>query len=416
MKKQISLAMAAAMAMSMTMPVMADGVSLTIFNSKSEIQSQMDEMAAKYSAEKGVDAVVYYSSDTVAAHMATKYASGEPYVLAMVDAKDIYSLGAEHAIDMTGADWVANTNYAIGIDGQVNGYPVCVEARGLMYNKAAIEGIIGEEFVPENYETLDAFKGLIDTLKEGGMESPVAIMKEDWSLGAHYLQQVYEEQPDVDACIDALYAGEFDLANDAKWNSLMDTFDVLKENNIWKDAPIAAEREMSEAYLAMGDVAFMFGGNWDWSLIKEFDEAADLGMMALPQNTEDGTNKVMLGGGSKFFMIDNSDKVTDEQRQAAIDFLNWLALDPEGQDFVVNTCSLVPAFSSNELPVSDPLGASVKAFADNGQLLGSYNYAPDDHYAKLGASFQKYLADQIDRDGFAAEVCDYWKTTTPVAH
>lgn len=419
MKKQISFAMAAAMACSMiaAVPAMADDVTLDIFNSKSEIQSQFEEMAAKYSEEhEGVKLEVYYSSDTVAAHMASKYASGQPYTLAMVDAKDIYSLGAEHAIDLSGEDWVKDTNYAIGVDGQVNGFPVCIEARGLMYNADAISAITGEDFVPENYKTLDAFKELIETLKEGGMESPVAIMKEDWSLGAHFLQEVYEEQEDVEGCIAALHAGEFDLAGNEKWNSLMDTFDVLKENNYEKEAPIAAERELLEMYLAEGDVAFMFGGNWDWSLIKEFDYAENMGMMAVPQNTEDGTNEKLVGGGSKFFMIDSSDAVSDEQRQAAKDFLNWLANDPEGQDFIVNTCSLVPAFSSNELEVSDPLGASVKAYADGGNLIPNYDYAPDDHYAKMGASFQKYLGDEIDRDGFAAEICDYWKNTTPVVH
>jgi raffinose/stachyose/melibiose transport system substrate-binding protein len=35
---------------------------------------------------------------------------------------------------------------------------------------------------------------------------------------------------------------------------------------------------------------------------------------------------------------------------------------------------------------------------------------PDDHYAKVGASFQKYLANEIDRAGFAAEIQDYWKS------
>ena len=51
----------------------ADGkVSITIFNSKIEVQEQFEEMAKEYSASKGVDVEVYYSNDTVAAHMATR--------------------------------------------------------------------------------------------------------------------------------------------------------------------------------------------------------------------------------------------------------------------------------------------------------------------------------------------------------
>ena len=103
MKKRVSLAMAAAMALSVSavgsMPVMAADVSITIFNSKMEIQSQMEEMAAEYSEAHGVDVEVYYSNDTVAAHLGTRYASNDPYTISMVDAKDVYSLGAEHAVD-----------------------------------------------------------------------------------------------------------------------------------------------------------------------------------------------------------------------------------------------------------------------------------------------------------------------------
>ena len=56
----------------------AGDVSLTIFNTKSEIQTAMEAMAAEYSEATGVDVEIYYSNDTVAAHMATKYASNDP--------------------------------------------------------------------------------------------------------------------------------------------------------------------------------------------------------------------------------------------------------------------------------------------------------------------------------------------------
>ena len=418
MKKQISLLLATAMTASMVMtavPVMADDVSITIFNSKMEIQSQLEEMAAKYSEEKGVHVEVYYSSDTVAAHMSTRYASNEPYTISMVDAKDIYSLAPEHGVDLSDQDWVNDTTQEIAIDGKVYGFPVCVEARGIIYNKTAIEDTLGEEFDPANYATYDAFAELLENLKANGMETPTGVMKEDWSLAAHYLAQVYEERDDVDGFITALHEGTADLANDEKFNALMDTFDLLKENNYAKDSAIAAVREDTEMYLADGDIAFMFGGNWDWSVLSEYDPAGEMGMMAVPQN-DDAYNTKLVGGGSKYFFIDNSEQTSEEQVAAAKDFLNWLVYDEEGQDFLVNTCALVPAYSNIELPVADPLGISVKAYGDAGAMVDNYNYAPDDHYAKCGASFQKYLAGEIDRAGLAAEVEAYWQDTAPVEH
>ncbi|MCR5150880.1 MAG: ABC transporter substrate-binding protein [Clostridiales bacterium] len=390
-----------------------DGATLTIFNSKMEIQSQMEEMAQKYSSEKGVNVEVYYSSDTVAAHMSTKYASKDPYVLSMVDAKDIYSLGAEHAIDLSAEKWVGDTTQAISVDSKVLGFPVCVEARGILYNGDAIKKATGKDFDPAAIKTTADLKALIDEIVAGGAELPVGLQKEDWSLGAHYFAEVYEMHEDPDAFIAGIKDGSVSLKDDSVFNALMDTFDVLKEYNYAKDAPISAEREVTEMMLAEGDLCFKFGGNWDWSNMSGTDYTENIGMMPVPSSL-DGYNTTLVGGGSKYFFIDNS--VSEELQQAAKDFLNWLVYDEEGQDFLVNTCALVPAFSNITLPVSDPLGASVKAYADNGALTPNYNYLPDDHYAKIGASFQKYLAGQIDRAGFADEITAYWATAEVGAH
>lgn len=418
MRRKATLAITLAAAMAATaVPAMADDkVSITIFNSKMEIQSQFEEMAEKYAEDNGINIEVYYTNDTVSAHLATKYSSGDPYTLAMVDAKDVYSLAKDHAIDMSDQEWVKNTNYAIGIDDQINGFPMCVEARGLIYNADAIEAITGETFNPDDYKTLDSFKELIEQLKEGGMETPTGIMKEDWSLGGHFLSQVSEEQPDVEEFITKLHEGEADLINNEKFNSLMDFFDVMKENNYAKDSAIAAEREVTEMMLAEGEIAFMYGGNWDWSVINAYDYTENMGMMPIPQNTDDGTNEKLVGGGSKYFMIDSSDTTTDEQRQAALDFLEWLADSEEGQKFITEDCALVPAFSNNENEVADPLGKSVKKYADEGAMIDNYNYMPDDHISLCGAIFQKYLAGQMDRAEFATEIEDYWKSTDVVEH
>ena len=415
-KATLAITLAAAMAATAVPAIADDKVSITIFNSKMEIQSQFEEMAEKYAEDNGINIEVYYSNDTVAAHLATKYSSGDPYTLAMVDAKDVYSLAKDHAIDMSDQEWVKNTNYAIGIDDQINGFPMSVEARGLIYNADAIEAITGETFNPDDYKTLDSFKELIEQLKEGGMETPTGIMKEDWSLGGHFLSQVSEEQPDVEEFITKLHEGEADLINNEKFNSLMDFFDVMMENNYAKDSAIAAEREVTEMMLAEGEIAFMYGGNWDWSVINAYDYTENMGMMPIPQNTDDGTNEKLVGGGSKYFMIDSSDTTTDEQRQAALDFLEWLADSEEGQKFITEDCALVPAFTNNENEVADPLGKSVKKYADEGAMIDNYNYMPDDHISLCGAIFQKYLAGQMDRAEFATEIEDYWKSTDVVEH
>ena len=412
--RKLGLAIATLAVAAMTVTPVLAATELTVFNSKSEVQTQFEEEATAYSDAAGVDMTVTMSNDPVITHMGTKYSSNDPYVLSMVDAKDIYSLTPEHGIDLADLDAAADTDYAIEIDGKVAALPFCVEARGVMYNKTAIEDITGEEFDPASVATLDDFKALLDKLVEGGMEAPVAIMSEDWSLAAHYIAQVVEEQEDPEAYVQALCAGEGDIINNEKFNSLMDTFDVLMEYNYAKDAAATADRNTSEDMLAWGDVAFMFGGNWDWSLIVQSESDSEMGMMPVPQNTDDGTNEKLVGGGSKYFFIDSS--VSEEQQQAAKDFLNWMAKDADGQDFITNKCALISPYKSNTLDVADPLSACVKAYADAGSLIDNYLFFPDDHITMVGASMQKYLGGKIDRQGLADELTEYWKGATPIAH
>ena len=415
MKKTIALLLALVMVFALAgTSAFAAPVEVTIFNSKMEIQDRLLELQDEWNdSHDDIHIDVMYSSDTVAAHMSTKYASNDPYVISMVDAKDIFSLGPDHALDLTGEPWVENTTQAISVDGKVLGFPVCVEARGILYNADAIEAATGEAFDPAAVRTTEDFQALIDKLIAGGMETPCGLQKEDWSLGAHFLQQVYEMQPDPDAFIAGIKDGSVKLAEDPVYNALMDAFDVMKENNWMKDAPLSAVREDTEMYLADGDIAFLFGGNWDWSVLSEYDPAENMGMMPVPSALDEYNTK-LVGGGSKYFFIDNS--VSAEQQEAAKEFLNWLVLDEAGQDFLVNKCALVPAFSNITLPVSDPLGASVKSYVDAGQMIADYRYAPDDHYAKNGISFQKYLAGQIDRAGLADEITAYWATAEVGAH
>ena len=72
----------------------AGGASISIFNSKPEIQTQFEDMAKEYEEKNGVHVEVYNADTdtTVASQIATRYASHDPYTLTMVDPKDIYAI------------------------------------------------------------------------------------------------------------------------------------------------------------------------------------------------------------------------------------------------------------------------------------------------------------------------------------
>ena len=302
-----------------------DGTSITLFNSKNEIQEDFENLAKTYEEQTGVHVEVYYSQDTVSAHLATKYASKAPYTINMVDAKDIYSLGKQYGADMSDMDWVGDTDYAISVDDKVLGFPTCIEARGILYNEAAIKKALGEDFDPSKIATLDDFKAMCEKLKAAGMETPTAVLGPDWSLAAHYLQQVYEEREDPEAFVQDLYAGKVDLMKDEKFNALMDTFDTLKEYNMFKAQGSNAEDELVHQAMSEGTDAFQFGGCWEWNDLLTYDYNGPVGIMPVPQNVKDDYTGKLVGGGSKYFYVDGSEYTSEADQEAGKAFLEWLA-------------------------------------------------------------------------------------------
>ena len=132
--------------------------------------------------------------------------------------------------------------------------------------------------------------------------------------------------------------------------------------------------------------------------------------MPVVQNDTTGNanvNSYLCGGATKQVMIDK--ECNDEQQQAAAKaFLSWLVDSEEGQNVLVNECSLVPAISTITQEATNPLARSVQQYASEGKLFDQPSNYPGDHWATVGAIMQKYLAGEEGREEFAQEVQDYW--------
>lgn len=394
------------------------GVKIEMLNTKSEIQEQLENAAAEWGELTGATLEVYtIGSGSPSQEISSRYAAKNAPALIMGDIQDVVSVCQENGVDLSGEAWAANggTEYGYSVDGKLYSFPFCIEGRGLMYNKTAIEDTLGEEWDPSSVTNMDDLKELLDKLVENGMESPVALNMEDWSIAGHYFTLVYEEQDGTlegaEKLISELKAGTADLTQNNRFNSLMDTWDLLMEYNINKDDPLAADYDMNAADFAEGEVAFWFNGNWAWAETSDYiEEGTELGIMPVVQNDTTGNENVNTyigGSASKHVMIDKT--CNDEQQQAAAkDFLDWLANTPEGNSVLVDDCSLVPAFSNITAEATNDLGKSVQEYSNNGELFPGVTDYPGDHWAEVGAIMQKYLGGQIDRAQFADEVEAYW--------
>ncbi|MGC5776015.1 ABC transporter substrate-binding protein [Paenibacillus pabuli] len=396
-----------------------DQVKITFLNSKSEINSQLEQAARDFQTENpdiSLEIIPVGSGQSPFEKASALYASGNPTTMMMLDTGDVEKF-KDRVLDLTSEKWmkdaVENSTTATTFDGKNYAFPFSIEGYGFIYNQQVLDQAVGGTFDPKSVQTTDQLEDLFKKITATG-KSPLIISPMDWSLGAHYLALAYGGQsPDrtkVDQFITDLKAGTADLASNAVFNGLMDTFDLMKTYNIDKASPLSGTYERGPEVLGKGEVGIWFQGNWAWPQIHSFDTAnGQYGFLPVPvsNNSEDFGNTQISAAVSKRILIDK-EKSTPAQQEAAKKFLDWMVYQDKGQDFLVNQASVIPAFSNITLEPADPLGKSIGEYIKAGKIEESMSTLPADHWSKLGASMQKYLADVIDRQGLAQEIQAYW--------
>lgn len=395
-------------------------VSITFFHSKGEIHEALEQIAEMYEEQTGVhiEVQVAGAGESPYTKITTAYNAGTPPTIAMLDTTDVVSLAESKALDLSGEDWVSECDgYLTTVDGKVYSFPFCIEGRGIIYNKAVIEKTLGNEFDPSTITSYDALKSLLESLRMAGMENPVIISSEDWSLGAHQLQYIYEwydgTNDGAEVVINELKDGSIDLLSYNRFTEFLDTLDLLLEYNYYKADPLGAVYEQDPIYLYDGEAALWFNGCWAWPNIAEAGASPDDEYGFLPyvvtNDTSDFANYQIQAASSKQIMID-AVKATEAEQNAAKDFLNWLVYDETGQKALVELCNVIPAAANNTFEPLDPLSADIKNKMANDLTFSASAIVPGDHWSVLGASMQKYIAGQSSREELARDINSYWQS------
>ena len=394
------------------------GTSITLLNSKAEIQSALVEMGAEFEKKSGVHVEVMpvTDGDSPYTKVVSLYNSGNPPTMSILDTTDVIALAEEKAADLSSEPWLAEAEgYLTEVNGKVYSFPLCIEGRGMIYNKSVIETALGGSFDPASIRTLDDFTALLDRLVEAGIERPVSLAMEDWSLGAHHLQYVYETydgtSAGADEAIELLKSGQLDLTSYDRMSQFLDMFDVLRTYNVAKSDPLGADYDEMAIDLVDGKTAFWFNGNWAWPNLEDADAEKDDEYGFLPyfmnNDPDDFVNWQIQASPSKQVMLDGV-VATEQQLAAAKEFLNWIVYSEIGQQMLVKTCNIIPPFRNNPYEPSDPLSRDIYSHVHDGTAFNTSAIVPNDHWSILGAAMQKYLAGRSDRAELIASIEDYW--------
>lgn len=395
-----------------------EGTSITLLNSKAEIQNALVEMSAEFEKKSGVyvEVMPVTDGDSPYTKVVSLYNSGNPPTMSILDTTDVIALAEEKAADLSNEAWLKEAEgYLTEVNGKVYSFPLCIEGRGIIYNKQVIEDTLGETFDPASIRTLDDFVTLLDRLVEAGMEHPVSLAMEDWSLGAHHLQYIYETYDGTSAgaaeVIEQIKAGQLDLTTYDRMSQFLDMFDVLMKYNVAASDPLGADYDEMAIDLVDGKTAFWFNGNWAWPNLEDADAEKDDAYGFLPyfmnNDPDDFVNCQIQASPSKQVMLDGV-VATEKQLAAAKEFLNWIVYSEIGQQMLVKTCNIIPPFQNNPYEPSDPLSRDIYNHVHDGAAFNASAIVPNDHWSVLGAAMQKYLAQRSDRAELIASIEDYW--------
>lgn len=301
------------------------------------------------------------------------------------------------------------------MNGKVYSFPLCIEGRGIIYNRTVIEETLGESFDPASITTLADFTGLLDRLVAAGMDRPLSLAKEDWSLGAHQLQYIYETyngtSEGAQEVIEQIKTGQLDLTAYSRTHEFLDAFDVLKKYNVSAKDPLGADYDEMAIDLADGKTAFWFNGNWAWPNLSEAGAENEDAYGFLPyfmnNDPNDFVNQKIQASPSKQIMLDGQ-MASEKEQAAAREFLNWIVYSEIGQQMLVKTCNIIPPFQNNPYEPSDPLSRDIYERVHNDEAFNASAIVPNDHWAVLGAAMQKYLADRSDRQELIDSIQAYW--------
>lgn len=393
-------------------------VNISILNSKPEITVALENVIEKFSEENkdiNIKLVTYSQSSSYNEKLSSMYAANNAPTITIVDSAHIKRF-SNNFLDLSNEEWIKDisgdiSSVAKNSEGKVIAFPFATEGMGFVYNKNVMDEAGIDIKKINTIESLEeAFKKVEDIGKK-----PLIITNEEWSLGDHFLPTAYSiealKYKNADTYFNNLKNGTIDLKNSNTLNGLIDTFDIMKEYNMYSESPLLPSYDKCAEVIGKGDVGFWYMGNWASQIILNNSSGNhDFGFIPVPisNNASDYGNNEIILGVTKYMVIDkNSNSV--EQQEAAKRFLNYLVYNESGNKFLVEDAGIIPAFNNIEVTQNDPLVNEIINYRENGKTMELMNcYLPSNNSQILGGVLKKYLNNEIDRDELTTVIQEFW--------
>lgn len=375
-----------------------------LFCESAEIAEGIQATVDKYTeSHPEVTFIVETNSEDYETNLKTKFAGGEEPDIFGLHGYSMAALYEEYLVDLSDEPWVSDmidlAAENITVNGKVLGLPLTVEGLGYVYNAELFEkaGISGP---PKSFSE---FKEACEKLSAAGIEPVSETYMDGFQGGYFFMDTAVALQDDPEAFMEGLSDGTSKIVGNQVFEDLADflEYDYSQCKN-----PMNTDYNTRIAALANREVAMTCGGNWIQTTLTDVDETLDFRMMGRPI-ADDRDYDVIGISVAQYWGVNKNSDVAEE----AIDFLNWLASDSEGQKCFTQNMKMIPAFTNLEADEEaiGTLGVSVSEYIREGKTIGRYSsYFPDGVGDKWGEDVQKFVAGQISKDEFLQMLEEDW--------
>ncbi len=376
------------------------GGSLQLLNGKPEIDTQLQELAAKYSEETGntIEIMTIGGTETASSKLKELKQADEMPDIFFAEAKDFATWEGELE-DMSDWDWTSDTSAEyVDADMGTIGFPYNTEACGLAYNKDILDkagvdpaSLTSPDAYKEAFETIDSKKD------ELGLTAVVAYAANanniGWSTGTHIFGQYLDAglEPTDRTYIDLLNdGGQLDTDRFTKFGEFIGML------NQYSDDQLRVDGTYDDQVLgfAGGKYAFMTNGSWTGATLvgddkDAYEAAGSFECGFAPYAFEDGINTI-LNGGTNYWTVYSSGNV-----DGAKDFLNWFIGDT-AQQIMVEEAGFISPFDDCQFESTDPFAAAVTEWLVDGKFSAYHTMEKKDGLNDVtSVVFQEYAKGDI---------------------
>jgi len=391
-----------------------DVVEIQVMFGKMEVTAEFEAMLDVFNEENtgGFRVTLLPTADGqgVAERARIQYAAGDPVTLMHLDAGFVPEF-ENYIRDLSDQPWVnvamdGVLDFVTRPGGRILGLPASVEGFGIVYNRDVVNAAL-PGFDTGSIRTLDQFVDFINALEAAGVSAILTTPSLDWSLGFHLMNKFLATQsedlaPNM-AFLDQLLAGQVDLMQNQRFLNWMDILDVMLEYNAHAHAPMDPQFDDGVIRLADGDVAMWFQGNWIAPPMAGVNPDGNFGFIPVPMSNDpnDFANRRMSIDVPQFWVVDEH-LSTDEQQEAALYFLNWMATSPSGQYHSAIHLGLAPVMYGARYVPQDTLSIAMVDYLERGEALPwVISYFSSGLLTITGGGVQQYALGLIDAQELA---------------